>query len=111
MKKVYFKFFVSALFVLQSMYVLADGPGWTVTSEVVEVVTVANGGINVKLSPDLAGCTSQSGYGEQFASIYPDHPALNLFQANLLAALMSGKKVQLYLIDDTCKVYEMRLKK
>ena len=90
-----------------SVNTLADGPGWTIESNVELIVTVINGGINVKLSPDLNGCTSQSGYGEHFASIYPDHAGVSLFQSNLLAAMMSGKKVRLYLMDSTCKVGEM----
>lgn len=85
----------------------ADGPGWTGVSEVIKIVTVANGGINVRLSPELSGCTSQSGYGPKYASVYPDHPGLNAIHANLLAAYMSGKKVALYLSDNTCKVGEM----
>ncbi len=92
-----------------STFALADGPGWTGEREVVEVVTVVNGGLNVRLSPDLVGCVSQSGYGEKHASIYPDHPGKNLFQANLLAAMMAGKKVSLYLHDNQCKVTEMRI--
>ena len=94
-----------------SNIVSADGPGWTGEREVVEIVTVINGGINVRLNPDLAGCVSQSGYGEKYASIYPEHPGKNLFQSNLLAAMMSGKKVSLYLSDNQCKVYEMRIHK
>ncbi|AZZ98837.1 hypothetical protein [Pseudoalteromonas sp. R3] len=85
----------------------AGNSGWTVASEVIKVVSVVNGGINVRLSPELSGCTSQSGYGPKYASVYPDHPALNAMHANLLAAYMSGKKVSLYLTDDTCKVGEM----
>lgn len=105
---------VKLLILLMAFYsglLYADGPGWTDFSEVVEVVTVVNGGINVKLSPALSGCQSMSGYGPDFASVYPDHPGLNLFQANLLAAMMSGKQVRLYLGDATCKVTEMRIKK
>lgn len=85
----------------------ADGPGWTVASDVIKIVSVVNGGINVRLSPELSGCTSLSGYGPKYASVYPDHPALNSIQANLLAAYMGGKKVSLYLSDSTCKVGEM----
>jgi hypothetical protein len=31
----------------------------------------SNGGFNVRPSPDLTACGSQSGYGPNFASIYP----------------------------------------
>ncbi len=85
----------------------ADGPGWTVSSEVIKIIVVQSGGVNIRLSPELSGCTSQSGYGSAYASIYPDHLGLNAMHANLLAAYMSGKKVTLYLSDSTCKVGEM----
>jgi hypothetical protein len=91
--------------------VFAEALGWTGEREVVEIVTVINGGINVRLSPELSGCVSQSGYGDKYASIYPEHLGKNMFQANLLAAMMSGKKVSLYLVDNQCKVYEMRIHK
>jgi hypothetical protein len=91
--------------------VFAEGPGWTGLREVVEVVTVIHGGINVRLSPELKGCDSQSGYGSRYASIFPDHKGLQLFQSNLLAAMMSGKKVNLYLGDSNCKATEMRIYK
>ena len=87
----------------------AQGPGWTMPSTVVSIVDVSNGGINVRLSPDLTGCTSQSGYGSSYASIYPDHPALNRMKASLLAAQASGATVHLYLGDSTCRVSEMRI--
>lgn len=87
----------------------ADGPGWTAASEVKNLVVVYTGGINVQLSPELSGCTSQSGYGQHHASIYPDHPGLNAMQSTLLAAKLGGKKVLLYLGDNTCKVLEMIL--
>ena len=85
----------------------ADGPGWTVESDVIRIVTVGNGGINVRLSPELNGCTSQSGYGPTYASVYPDHPGLNAIQANLLAAYIASIKVTLYFSDSTCKVAEI----
>ncbi len=91
--------------------VLAEGPGWTGRRDVVEVVTIVNGGINVKLDPELTACQSLSGYGPKYASIYPEHPGLNLMQTNLVAAMMTNKKVSLYLGDDTCKVTEMRFYK
>ncbi|MCU7843183.1 MAG: hypothetical protein KZQ93_05020 [Candidatus Thiodiazotropha sp. (ex Monitilora ramsayi)] len=103
----------TAIFILVSIIIplhsFADGPGWTGPSTVERLVVVATGGINVKLSPDLNGCTSQSGYGEHYASIPPNHTGLNLMQSNLLTAFTAGKKVRLYLSDDTCKAMEMML--
>ena len=40
---------------------LAQGPGWTSTSTVKELIVTQSGGINVRLTPDLAGCVSASG--------------------------------------------------
>ncbi|MDR6985122.1 hypothetical protein J2X32_003779 [Rheinheimera pacifica] len=104
-------FFLMAMACLSIMpnRVVAQGPGWTVVSEVTEVVTVSSGGLNVRLTPDLTGCESQSGYGQHHASIYPDHHGINLFQSNLLAAMISGKKVTLYFTDNKCRVSEMRI--
>jgi hypothetical protein len=84
----------------------ADGPGWVLNRTVVNVVNTANGGFNVRLTPDLSGCTAQSGYGSNYASIYPDHPGLNRIKADLVAALVTGKQVSVYLADNTCKVWE-----
>ena len=100
---------VVILGVANSSIAFADGPGWTVASKVTRLVVVASGGINVRLSPELNGCTSQGGYGSHYASVYPDHAALELIQSNLLAAYMSGKDVAVYLSDDTCKVGEVVL--
>ena len=86
-----------------------QGPGWTAVSTVVQVVNTSNGGVNVRLSPDLTGCLSQSGYGGAYASIYPDHPGINRIKADLLVALTTGTKVSLYLNDANCTVAEMRL--
>jgi len=87
----------------------AQGPGWTAVSTVVQVVNTSNGGVNVRLSPELTGCTSQGGYGGSYASIYPDHPGLNRIKADLLLALTTGTKVSLYLNDSMCTVIETRL--
>jgi hypothetical protein len=100
-------FFLALLGLLPNSY--AQSSGWTALSEVTDLVVTANGGVNVKLSPVLSGCVSQSGYGGSYASIYPTHPGMDLMQSNLLAALMSGKKVALYLNDDKCTVLEMRV--
>ena len=88
---------------------LADGPGWTANSTVTKLVVTANGGVNVRLSPDLSGCVSQSGYGSTFASIYPTHPGINRIKADLLAAYLTGKPISLYLSDSSCTVVEMML--
>lgn len=85
---------------------LAQGPGWTSVSTVVNIVNTANGGVNVSLSPALVGCVSQSGYGPDYASIYPDHPGINRIKADLLVAWQTGAKIQLYLTDNTCRVWE-----
>lgn len=87
----------------------ADGPGWTVPSTVVRLVNTANGGVNVRLSPDLANCVSQSGYGSIYASILPNHPGLNRIKADLLVAFLTGTRVSLYLGDANCTVGEMTL--
>lgn len=70
--------------------VVAQGPGWTANSTVAKLVVTANGGVNVRLSPELTSCVSQSGYGENYASISPNHLGINRMQADLLAAYLSG---------------------
>lgn len=85
---------------------VAQGPGWTSVSTVVNIVNTANGGINVSLSPALVDCVSQSGYGPAYASIYPDHPGISRIKADLLLAWQTGAKIQLYLTDNTCRVWE-----
>jgi hypothetical protein len=78
---------------------MADGPGWTVKSTVIRIVNTSNGGVNVRLSPDLTNCVSQSGYGPSYASIAPSHPGLNLIKADLLVAFLTGTQVSLYFGD------------
>jgi hypothetical protein len=87
----------------------AQGPGWTATGTVLNLVVTFSGGVNVRLAPDIVGCNSQSGYGPNYASIYPNHPGIERIQANLLAALMSGMPVALYLTDANCTVGEIRI--
>lgn len=87
----------------------AVGPGWITNVKVVSVVAVINGGINFRLSPELTGCTSQSGYGPAYASVYPDHPGKDKIQSILLAAYMADKTVSVYLQDNTCEVIEVEL--
>jgi hypothetical protein len=84
----------------------AYGPGWTPTSTIRQLVVTASGGVNVRLTPDLTTCVSQSGYGENYASIYPTHPGIKLLKADLLAAYLAGKTVRLYLSDSNCQVAE-----
>lgn len=88
---------------------LAQGPGWTVKSTVIGIVNTANGGINVRLSPDLTNCVSQSGYGPKYASILPSHPGIDRMKADLLVAFVTGTSIALYLADSTCAVAEMNL--
>ena len=85
----------------------AEGPGWTGWSTVESVVVVHNGGVNVHLEPSLTSCTSQSGYGATWASVYPDHPGIDRIYSALLAASTTGKPIRLYLSDSTCRVSEM----
>lgn len=87
----------------------AQGPGWTVNSTVTKLVVTANGGVNVRLSPELTGCNSQSGYGPNYASIYPSHPGINRMKADLLIAYLNGTPVALYLSDNTCTAVELIL--
>lgn len=100
---------IVAVLAISSAPAVAQGPGWTAVSTVKEVVVTVNGGINVRLDPLLVDCLSQSGYGPSFASIYPDHPGINRMKADLLAALLTGNKVMLYLWDNTCRAVEMRI--
>ncbi len=108
MKK-YSKSLFSLALILAATPVFSDGPGWTANSTVTKLVVTGNGGINIRLSPELAGCTSYAGYGPKYATLYPDHPGFNIIQSNLLAAYMADKQVALYLGDNTCKVAEMEL--
>ena len=85
---------------------LADGPGWSGLRTVTEVVNTNGGGINVRLSPDLNGCVSQSGYGSHYASIYPNNIGINRINADLLTAYVTGGKVALYFNDSNCTVLE-----
>lgn len=87
----------------------AAGPGWTANSTVTKLVVTFDGGVNVLLSPALTGCTSNSGYGPAFASIYPNHPGISRMKADLMAAYLTGGTVALYLTDNTCRVGELIL--
>lgn len=85
----------------------ADGPGWTVNSTVTKLVVTADGGINVRLSPDVQNCISQSGYGPHFVSVLPTHPGINRIKADLLAAYLNEKTVSMYLNDSSCTATEI----
>ena len=103
-------FGISALLLVSAATpAFAQGPGWTANSTVTKLVVTYDGGINVRLSPDLSNCVSNSGYGSAFASIYPSHPGINRMKADLLAAYMNGTPVALYLGDSSCSVQEMIL--
>lgn len=103
------KYIFLPILLLGSSISMAEGPGWTDYSKVVEIVVTVTGGINVKLSPGLTGCTSQSGYGATYASVYVDHPGLKSIHSNLLTAMASNKDVRLWFGDSQCKVGEMRI--
>jgi hypothetical protein len=99
----------AAVLLACAMPALAQGPGWTVNSTIVKVVDTSNGGVNVRLSPDVVGCTSLSGYGASFASLYPEHPGINRIKATLLMAYTTGATVSIYLGDSTCRIGEVIL--
>jgi len=88
---------------------VADGPGWTPYATITKLVVTFSGGVNVRLNPEVSNCVSQSGYGPNYASIYPSHPGINRIKADLLAAYLTGKTIALYLSDDTCTVGEVIL--
>ncbi len=94
---------------LSAAPVVAEGPGRIYNATIVDIVDVSNGGINVRVSPDLSSCVSQSGYGPHFASGSPTHPAVSRIKATLLTAYVTGAPVSLYLGDNTCTVAEVVL--
>lgn len=83
--------------------------GWIHSVKVDKIVVVVNGGINVKVRPDLTACTSQSGYGSNYASVYPDHPGKDQILSVLLAAKMADQQVGIWLSDDSCRIGEVVL--
>jgi len=103
------KYYLAIICFLFSITAGAANQGWTGYSKVVALVNTAQGGINVRLSPELTGCVSQSGYGDKYASVYPTHVGIDKIQATLLAAYMADKEVRLYFSDDKCKVLEVIL--
>lgn len=87
----------------------AQGPGWSANSTIVKLVVTLDGGVNVRLSPDLTGCVSNGGYGSSFGSVYPSHPGINRIQADLLSAYVTGTPVSVYLNDANCTIAEVVL--
>lgn len=96
-----------SLLTMSSTPVGAQGPGWTANATVIKMVVTNTGGINVRLSPELSGCVSQSNYGPLYASIYPTHPGIDRMKADLLAAYLTGGTVSLYFTDSNCTVGEL----
>jgi len=88
---------------------VAEGPGWTAVGKVVRIVNTANGGFNIRMSPELTGCVSQSNYGPAYASVLPNHLGLNRIKADVLLAFATGADIRLYLSDSNCTVAEMVL--
>lgn len=93
--------------ILFSSNVWSSSKGWIYNVEVFRVVVVVNGGVNVRVIPELKGCVSQSGYGETYASILPSHPGIDRIYSGLLAAQVSKQKVSIYLRDNVCTVGEV----
>lgn len=87
----------------------AEGPGWSANVVVTKLVVTADGGVNIRVSPDLVGCVSNSGYGSNFASIYPSHPGIKRMKTDLLPAFYNGTTVALCFADNTCRVTELIL--
>lgn len=92
-----------------SMPAAAEGPGWTNNSTVKKLVVTIDGGVNVMFSPQQTNCVSNSGYGPNFASVYPNHPGINRIKADLLTAYVTGGTVAVYFSDNTCKIQEIVL--
>lgn len=105
----WFRPFRVLAFALWPLLAWAQGPGWSANSHVTKLVVTAGGGVNVRLSPELVGCVSQSGYGPNYGSIYPSHPGINRIKADLLAAYVADKVVAVYLSDDKCTITEVVL--
>ena len=87
----------------------AQGPGWHLNATIARMADITTGGINIRLSPDVSGCTSPMGYGPQYAYVTPDHVAINRIKATLLTAYATGTPISVYLADNTCKIGEVLL--
>jgi len=85
----------------------AENSGWTANVTITKLVVTQNGGVNIRVSPDLTNCISQSGYGPNYASVYPAHPGMNRIQAMLMQAYAQGTKVSLWFSDGNCTVGEI----
>lgn len=96
-----------SLIMIFSAPVFAEGPGWLTPSKIKRIVVVYSGGVNVKLENGPENCTSLSGYGKKYLSLYKDHPGVDRIYSLLLAAYASQKEVHIYLTDDTCKIGEV----
>jgi hypothetical protein len=107
-KKCSFQALLLSILAFYSVFSNAE-QGWITTAKVIKIVATNNGGINVRISPELTGCTSQSGYGPNYASLYPDHLGKDKITSILLAAYMADKTVAIYLTDGTCKIGEVEL--
>lgn len=99
---------IGALLLTVPLSVMAQ-QRWITYAKVKKIVVVHNGGINVRLEPELTGCVSQSGYGDRYASVYPDHPGLEKIHSIFLAAYAADKPVAVWLSDSTCRVGEVEL--
>ncbi len=96
------------LLLLSSANALAAGR-WVQNVKVRNLVVVNSGGVNVRVTPDLSGCTSQSGYGAKYASLMTTHPGIERIHAVLLSAYMADKTVSLWLSDEACTIGEIKL--
>jgi hypothetical protein len=103
------KLTVTTLALSRVIPAIAEGPGWVYNVTINQIVDTAAGAINVRVSPSLISCVSQSGYGPTYASVYPSHPAVDRIKATLLTAYVSGIPVSLYFSDSTCTVAEVIL--
>lgn len=84
----------------------AAGPGWVENVVVEKIVNTADGGVNVYVKPRLEGCVSNSGYGPNYASVYPNHPGLKNIKHDLTISLLTGTPISIYFNDNTCRVQE-----
>ncbi|PUA28267.1 MAG: hypothetical protein B0W54_17490 [Cellvibrio sp. 79] len=94
---------------LFSIPTFAGQQGWVTNAKIARIVATVNGGINIRLIPELSGCVSQSGYGPLYASLYPDHPGKDQIHSILLAAYMSNTPIAVYFNDDKCTIMEIEL--
>jgi hypothetical protein len=109
MKKLFIKATITTILLSVTQLSIAAGPGWITSAKIKKIVITIDGGINFRLTPELSGCTSNSGYGPAYASVYPNHAGINRIHSTLLLAYMADKPVAVYLSDDTCRVGEIEL--